>query len=146
MKHPTFTSRREFLTRTGLTAGLAAGAITTGATGRVQAAPAFALGVASYTFRKFDADQAIAMTKRMGVTKICLKDFHLPMDASPALIRDTAAKARAAGLDLYGCGVVYMRSEADVHRAGVDLALLYEAIMTSARTNRPVPIRPSWPG
>lgn len=35
------------------------------------------------------------------------------------------------------------KPEADVQRAGVDIARLYEAIMASVRANRPVPVGPS---
>lgn len=79
--------------------------------------PKFQLGMASYTLRKFDLDQALKMTKRVGLTHIALKDFHLAMDSSPEQIREAAAKVREAGLTLYGCGVVYMRNEAQVHQA-----------------------------
>lgn len=75
------------------------------------------LGIASYSFRKFTLEQTIEMTKRLGVTQLALKDMHLPLTLSDAEIKQTAAKVREAGLDLYGCGVVYMRSEDEVHRA-----------------------------
>ncbi|MBE0536702.1 MAG: sugar phosphate isomerase/epimerase [Phycisphaerae bacterium] len=77
----------------------------------------FELGMASYTLRKYNLDETIAMTKRVGLKHIALKDFHLPMNASTEEIKAAAAKVKAAGLNLYGCGVVYMRNEADVNRA-----------------------------
>ncbi len=79
--------------------------------------PTLALGMASYTFRKFSLDDTIAMTKRLGLTRIAFKNFHLALDSTPAQIRETAARVREAGLDLYGCGVVYMREAVDVDRA-----------------------------
>ena len=42
----------------------------------------FDLGIASYTFRMFTLDQAIAMTKRVGIGKLALKDVHLPLTSS----------------------------------------------------------------
>ena len=75
------------------------------------------LGIASYSFRKFTLEQTIEMTKRLGVTQLALKDMHLPLTLSDTEIQLAAAKVREAGLDLYGCGVVYMRSEDEVHRA-----------------------------
>ncbi|HRT49065.1 MAG TPA: sugar phosphate isomerase/epimerase [Anaerohalosphaeraceae bacterium] len=77
----------------------------------------FELGMASYTLRKFKLDEAIAMTRRVGLKNIALKDFHLPMNATADEIKAVAAKVKDAGLNLYGCGVVYMRSQADVDRA-----------------------------
>ena len=74
--------------------------------GRPEAAAAaaavpFTLGMASYTLRQFPVDQAIEMTKRLGLTRICFKDFHLKLDATPEVIAETVAKVKAAGLDLY---------------------------------------------
>jgi sugar phosphate isomerase/epimerase len=77
----------------------------------------FALGLASYTLRKFDLDQTLAMTRRVGLTHICLKSFHLPLDATPDEIAAAAAKVKEAELDLYGCGVVSMKTDKDVNQA-----------------------------
>ena len=74
----------------------------------------YELGIASYTFRKFPLDQALAMTKRVGVKHICLKDFHLALTATPEQIAEVVAKVKAAGIDLYGCGVITMHKPADV--------------------------------
>ena len=59
-------------------------------------------------------DQALAMTKRVGVKHICLKDFHLALTATPEQIAEVVAKVKAAGIDLYGCGVITMHKPADV--------------------------------
>ena len=77
----------------------------------------FKLGMASYTLRKFNLDDTLAMTKRVGLKYICFKDFHLPMDSTPAQIRTVVAKVKEAGLILYGGGVIYMRNQDQVHRA-----------------------------
>jgi len=115
--------RRELLTA-GV-AGIAAG-IVTGCTSSYRQAeraaavartPRFELGLASYTLRKFDLDQTLQMTKRVGLTHIAFKDFHLPLDSSPEKIEEVAAKVKAAGLDLYGGGVIYMKTEQEVQRA-----------------------------
>jgi len=77
----------------------------------------FELGVASYTFRKFDLDEALAMTKKVGLKYIALKSFHLALDSTPAQVKEVVAKVKEAGLELYGGGVIYMNSEAEVNRA-----------------------------
>ncbi|NQT03951.1 MAG: sugar phosphate isomerase/epimerase [Planctomycetes bacterium] len=77
----------------------------------------FKLGLASYTLRKFNLDDTLAMTKRVGLKYVCFKDFHLPMDSTPAQIRAVAAKVKEAGLILYGGGVIYMRNQDQVHQA-----------------------------
>jgi sugar phosphate isomerase/epimerase len=79
--------------------------------------PKFELGLASYTLRKFDLAKTIELTKRVGLKHIALKDMHLPMNSTPEQIQAAAAKVRDAGLDLYGCGVVYMADEGAVNRA-----------------------------
>jgi len=117
-------NRRNFLKVAGASAAACA-TITPGralALDRAEPAAAavpFTLGMASYTLRQFPADQAIEMTKRLGLTRICFKDFHLKLDATPDVIADTVAKVKAAGLDLYAGGVIYMKSEAEVDRAFV---------------------------
>ncbi|MCK7477302.1 MAG: hypothetical protein M0C28_07250 [Candidatus Moduliflexus flocculans] len=80
-------------------------------------APPFTLGLASYTFREFDLDATLAMAKRVGLMRLALKDVHLPLESPAEAVRAAAAKVRAAGLELYGCGVVYMTNESEVDRA-----------------------------
>jgi sugar phosphate isomerase/epimerase len=75
------------------------------------------LGLASYTFRNFTLDETLAFTKRAGLKYIALKSFHLPLDATEADIKTAAAKVRAAGMTLYGGGVIYMNTEAEVTQA-----------------------------
>jgi inosose dehydratase len=77
----------------------------------------FNLGLASYTFRKFTTEQAIAMTRRLGLKYISFKDFHMPLNSTPEQIQNTVAKVKEAGLFLYACGVIYMKTEAEVQQA-----------------------------
>jgi inosose dehydratase len=77
----------------------------------------FELGLASYTFREFNLDQTIAMAQRVGLGRISLKDVHLPLAATDAEIAAAVGKVGAAGLAAYGCGVIYMRTPAEVERA-----------------------------
>jgi inosose dehydratase len=75
------------------------------------------LGLASYTLHKFNLDQTLAAAKRIGLTHVALKDVHMPMNSSPEELQAIAAKVKAAGLTLYGAGVIYMKTEAEVNRA-----------------------------
>ena len=75
------------------------------------------LGLASYTLRKFPLDQALQMTRRVGLEFICLKSFHLPLEATADQIAEAAAAVKKAGLVLYGGGVISMGNEAEVNRA-----------------------------
>lgn len=75
------------------------------------------LGMASYTFREFGLEKTLEMTKRLGLTRICFKSFHLPLESTEKEIRAVATKVKDNGLELYGCGVVYMKNEEEVVRA-----------------------------
>jgi inosose dehydratase len=124
--HPRDTqSRREFFKLAGVAgSALAIGPVLGGPGSAAEATPEaakrnspFALGLASYTLRKFDLDQTLAMTQRVGLTHICLKSFHLPLDASADQISAAVAKIKAAGIDLYGGGVITMKTDKDVAQA-----------------------------
>lgn len=113
------TTRRGFL---GSSLAAAAGTVLgaarrSGAGGPGPAGPGFELGLASYTCREFGLDAALAMARRTGLGRICLKDMHLPLDSPPDVIRATVEKVRSQGLVPYACGVVYMANEAEVDRA-----------------------------
>jgi sugar phosphate isomerase/epimerase len=77
----------------------------------------FRLGLASYTLRNFKLDQALAMTRRVGLEWICLKSMHLPLDAKPEQIAEDVEKVKKAGLNLYGGGVISMKSKPDIAQA-----------------------------
>lgn len=79
--------------------------------------PPFQLGLASYTTRKYTLEETLAMSKRVGLDWICLKSFHLPLDASPEDIAKAVEKVKAAGMVLYGGGVITMKNEAEVNQA-----------------------------
>ena len=110
-------SRRNFIKIAG--AGLAAGSImqampsTTEAKDSVQ----FELGIASYTFREFSMEKTIAMVKQMGVKNVAFKSYHLELDANDAKIRWTKTYVANEGVNLYGGGVIYMKSEEEVNNA-----------------------------
>ena len=99
---------------TGMSSGCAVAARTNATAGTK---PKFQLGMASYTFRQFSLDQTLAMTQRLALKYISLKDVHLALDSSPEQIKQVVDKVKAAGLDLYAGGVIYMRDEAQVHQA-----------------------------
>jgi inosose dehydratase len=88
-----------------------------GRTAAAAAAPAFDLGIASYTFRSFPLDQVIALTQRLRIKKLTLKDMHLPMAITADEMAAVHAKFKAAGLILSSCGVVYMTTEDEVNKA-----------------------------
>lgn len=124
--HETGTTRRRFLEWAG---GGAAAALLPGARRTTASEPAAAtatpaptpsglrLGLASYTTRKLDLEGTIGVARRVGLRELCLKSFHLPLDASPERVADAVRRVRAAGLRLYGGGVIYMKSEEATRQA-----------------------------
>ncbi|NOR16016.1 MAG: sugar phosphate isomerase/epimerase, partial [Candidatus Aminicenantes bacterium] len=111
-------SRRNFLKWTGL--GLASGSLVSKGYSFRGYLPwkkddtPFNLGMASYTFREFSLENTLAMTTRLGLELIAFKSFHLALDSTEEEIRAVAAKVKAASLNLYGCGVVYMKNSQEV--------------------------------
>ncbi|MEO7960805.1 MAG: sugar phosphate isomerase/epimerase [Ginsengibacter sp.] len=71
-------------------------------------------GLSSYTFRNFSLDDTIKMTLRLGIKNLSLKSMHMPLESSPAEIKTIAEKVRAAGLNFYGAGVIYMKTKEEV--------------------------------
>ena len=113
-------SRRDFLKLAGLgTAGCVAGVGTHAAAALdapAKAGPAFELALASYTTRKFDLDQTLAIANRVGLKAVCLKSFHLALDATDQQIAEARTKVEDAGIVLYGGGVVGMKNAQQIEQ------------------------------
>ncbi len=77
----------------------------------------FKLGMAGYTFVKFDLDKTLETLKRTDVRYLCIKDFHLPLNSDDAQIAAFHAKLKEAGVTGYAVGPIYMKSEAEIDRA-----------------------------
>ncbi len=115
---PTLT-RRQFVSAAGVAAVTSAipfGGTANGSESAAEKVP-FQLGLASYTTRKFTLEQTIAMAVRLDLKNVCLKSFHLPMEATAAECAEAAKKCRDAGLRLYGGGVITMKTAAEVNQA-----------------------------
>ena len=119
-------TRRNFLSQA--TALAAASAVPAA---RLVAAPADApvspvrLGVASYSFRKFNRAQVIEFMKALKVPLINLKDMHLPM-TPPEETRRAAAEFRQAGLTITGAGVIAFNKDDDA-----DMRAKFEYVKTA---------------
>jgi len=114
-------SRRQFIKVAG-TGILAAGVTGVYGTGTRASNPErsedlFTLGMAGYTFREFNIEQTISMMKRVSVSNVSLKDFHLPYDSTQEQINDILRKFTEAGITVYTLGVIYMKSREEVDRA-----------------------------
>lgn len=74
-------------------------------------------GLASYTCRKFDQAQTIAMAKRVGMGYMCFKSMHLPLDSTKEQLAQASKNVADAGMQLYGGGVIYMKNKKEVDQA-----------------------------
>lgn len=77
----------------------------------------FKLGMAGYTFAKFNLDVALATLKRCDVHYLCIKDFHLPFNSTDEQIAEFQAKLKDAGVTGYAVGPIYMKTEQEIDNA-----------------------------
>lgn len=77
----------------------------------------FKVGIAGYTFVKFDLDKTIETLKAVDVHYLCIKDFHLPMNSTTEEIAAFHAKLKANDVIGYAVGPIYMKTEEEVDRA-----------------------------
>ena len=77
----------------------------------------FKLGMAGYTFHKFDLDKTLETLKNTDVHYLCIKDFHLPLSSTQEEIQAFHEKLAKFDVKGYGVGPIYMKSEAQVDQA-----------------------------
>lgn len=77
----------------------------------------FKVGMAGYTFLKFDLDKTLETLKRTDVHYLCIKDFHLPMTSTDAEIAAFHAKLKASDVTGYAVGPIYMKTEGEIDKA-----------------------------
>ncbi|EON79370.1 Inosose dehydratase [Lunatimonas lonarensis] len=125
------TTRRKFMKK-GLMGVVAGTAIATSSP-YASAAPSakedpFHLGFAGYTFVHFNLEETLEMIKKLEVNFLCIKDFHLPLDANAETIKAFHAQLAASNVTGYAVGPIYCRTREEMDRAfeyakrvGVDL-------------------------
>jgi len=114
-------SRRQFVKLAG-TGMLAAGVSSVYASAGIPSAAEntpdiFTVGMAGYTFREFSVEDTIGMMKRLNLTSLSLKDFHLPLNSTREQINTILGKFKKAGMNVYTLGVIYMRTRESVDQA-----------------------------
>lgn len=77
----------------------------------------FAVGIAGYTFAKFDLEKSIEMMKRLDIQNLSLKDIHLPINSSDEKIKSVVVQLVAANIKPYAVGVIYMKTKQEVDAA-----------------------------
>lgn len=117
-------SRRNFIQNTTLAfvaamQGPLAGIAATGGQQQVQPRQVtkLPLGIAGYSFAKFDVDQAIQMMKRVDVINLSLKDIHLPLNSNDEKIHSVVNQFQQNGINIYAVGVIYMKTKDAVDQA-----------------------------
>lgn len=125
------TSRRRFMKK-GI-AGVVAGAALASTPTLASQPPAvledsFKLGFAGFTFVHFNLEETLEMIKKLEVNYLCIKDFHLPLDADAATIKAFHDQLAASGVTGYAVGPIYCRTREEMDsafayakRVGVDL-------------------------
>jgi inosose dehydratase len=116
-------SRRQFLKAAG-TGILAAGvnsvfgsAVSSVPAKKTTKSDSFEVGMAGFTFEKLNVDQTIEIMKRVGVTYLSLKDFHMPLNSTQEQISLVIGKFKNAGINVYTVGVIYMKTQGSVDQA-----------------------------
>ncbi|MGE4585748.1 MAG: sugar phosphate isomerase/epimerase family protein [Mangrovibacterium sp.] len=77
----------------------------------------FKIGMAGYTFVKFDLDRTLETLQQADVHYLCIKDFHLPLNSTEEQIAAFHAKLKGKGVTGYAVGPIYMKTKEEVDRA-----------------------------
>jgi len=80
---------------------------------------AYQLAVAGYTFLAYNnnLDKVIEVLKGTNIRYISLKNFQLPYDSTRQHVDEVVDKFKAAGIAVYGLGVIYLKNEKEVDHA-----------------------------
>lgn len=110
-------SRKNFIKTVGLgavAAGTSSFATLGKATIKTTEDHKLTIGLASYTLRKYSLDEVIEIVQRLNIKDVAFKSFHLPYESTDEELRQISAKVKARGLNLYGGGVMYMKTPEEV--------------------------------
>jgi inosose dehydratase len=76
----------------------------------------FRLGIAGYTFYKFDLQKTLETLKKTDVHYLCIKSFHLPLESTNEEIKAFHAKLADFGVEGYAVGPLYMKTEEEADK------------------------------
>jgi len=115
------TTRRDFVKM----AGAGALATTLSVNHGMAASPvagktrSYKLAVAGYTFLDYkdNIDKVIEVMKAIDIHYISLKNFQLPYDSNKQQVDEIIGKFKSAGIQVYGLGVIYMKTEQEADNA-----------------------------
>ena len=92
----------------------------------------FRLGMAGYTYVRLNVDKTLASMEQADVHYLCVKDYHLPLNAKPAEIAAFRRKCADHGVTPHGVGVIYIGSEDEAKRSFDDAAALGVPVVVGA--------------
>jgi sugar phosphate isomerase/epimerase len=75
------------------------------------------VGMAGFTFVNFDLDYTLDALEKLDVHYLCVKDFHLPLNATDEQMAEFHRKLKAKDVVPYAAGPIYMKTEQEVDRA-----------------------------
>ena len=76
----------------------------------------FNLAMAGYTYNRFTIDQTLADLEKLDLHYLCVKNFHLPFDSTPAQIAEFKKKCADRGVTPYGVGPIGMTTPDDAKK------------------------------
>ena len=77
----------------------------------------FKVGMAGFTFVRFDLDKTLETMQRCDVRYLCIKDFHLPFNSTDSEIAAFHEKLAAHNVKGYAVGPIYMRTTGAIDTA-----------------------------
>lgn len=118
-------SRNKFLKTVGLGGLMATSSAVTAApfiyifkdSDLIKETKGLSLGLASYSTRKYSLEETLELAKKLNIKQLALKSMHMPLDSTEDEIKEIAGKCDAAGINLYGVGVIYMKTKEEVENA-----------------------------
>ena len=81
-----------------------------------ESALPFKLGVAGYSYHQKSLDETLKAMEAMDVHCLCIKDFHLPLDADDAKLAAFREACAKHGVECRGMGPLYFKDEATVRK------------------------------
>jgi sugar phosphate isomerase/epimerase len=81
-----------------------------------QSAGNLKLGVASYSLRKFSRSEAIAILRKLEVSCVSIKSFHLPYDGSPQELAKGSQEFRDAGFEVLSGGNISLTRPTELRK------------------------------
>src|SRR4051812_9293928 len=80
------------------------------------------VGITSYSTRELSVDDTIACCRQVGIQYIALKDVHLKLTSTAEERAAMRRKFSDAGIQIVGCGVIYLKNDVEQIRRAFEYA------------------------